>query len=528
MPDRDNRLDDIRSEIKSLSDSLLWCEKDIADLLEYKTREDSEKFIDLGVSLDTILTNSVFQRDVLSNLELILSKGFDSIQNELSSVSNRKVIQDTSYLNVEKEEIAESVSEATRDAISPMTESIVQSNDRAIVQQERLNESTVESIKRDDQTQKMADILDRMLKPLEDLRESIKSDNTSDGILDLKDFLGEWYEDTVEDEGQDQEDKELSNVIMSAGSFLKNWGSPVQVGVALTIPIVGAIGALGVGLYFIIGKIADTALAMQENFKEFSTSLIRGGLVGLIKGQENFSYSGSAASSENGNGTVLIEIRDALVSGGSMAIEAIRELSATTSSIENKITEIQVDKIAVAVDSLGEKLSSLKVSDDLLRNTQTAESIEPITIDYSYQERILSVISSPIDVRIVESNARLENEAKGTEKIDVFAAAVRPLVDGQIALQNMLDSNFRRLNDAVVALSQAPRREDVERTTKITDTLNSEESNETEELLLSETVLIRMAVESISSQFAGFREAWNSRKIESDSSSDPSTQVSMN
>lgn len=211
-----------------------------------------------------------------------------------------------------------------------------------------------------------------------------------------------------------------------------------------------------------------------------------------------------------------------------MAIEAIRELSTTTSSIEDKITEIQVDKIAVAVDSLGENLERLKVPDELLRNTQTVESIEPITIDYSYQERILSVISSPIDVRIVESNPRVENEAKGTEKIDVFAAAVRPLVDGQIALQNMLDSNFRRLNDAVVSLSQAPRREDAERTTKITDTLNSEESNDTEELLLSETVLIRMAVESISTQFAGFREAWDSRKIESGASSDPSTQVSMN
>jgi hypothetical protein len=525
MTDRDNKLDDIRSEIKSLSESLLWCEKDIADLLDYKIHDDSEKSIDLGISLDAILRNSEAQRDVLSNLELIISRGFDSVQNDLSSVSSRSVVQDTTGVYVEKEEIAESVSEATRDAITPMTESIVQSNDRAIVQQERLNESTVDSIRRDDFTQKMADVLDQIIEPIEDLSESIDSEKSSNEILDLKNLLGEFYEDTIED---NDEDKGVEEVLASAASFLKNWGSPVQVGVALTIPIVGAIGALGAGLYFIIGKIADTAVVMQDEFKEFSTALIRGGLVGLIKGQENFSYSSSAASPENDNGLVLVQIRDSLVSGGTMAIEAIRELSTTTSSIGDKITEIQVDKIAVAVDSLGEKLDRLKVPDELLRDTQTVDSIEPITIDYSYQERILSVISSPIDVRIVESNPRVENEAKGTEKIDVFAAAVRPLVDGQIALQNMLDSNFRRLNDAVVSLSQAPRREDVERTTKITDTLNSDESNDTEELLLSETVLIRMAVESISTQFAGFREAWDSRKIESGASSDPSTQVSMN
>ena len=519
MTDRDNKLDDIRSEIKSLSDSLLLCEKDIANLIDYKIHYDSEKNIDIGISLDSILRNSEAQRDVLSNLELIISRGFDSVQNDLSSVSSRSVVQDTTSVYVEKEEIAESVSEATRDAITPMTESIVQSNDRAIVQQERLNESTV------DFTQKMADVLDQIIEPIEDLSEAIDNDKSSNEILDLKNLLGDLYEDKIED---NEDEKGVEEVLASAASFLKNWGSPVQVGVALTIPIVGAIGALGVGLYFIIGKVADTALAMQENFKEFSTALIRGGLVGLIKGQENFSYSSSAASPENDNGLVLIQIRDSLVSGGTMAIEAIRELSTTTSSIEDKITEIQVDKIAVAVDSLGENLERLKVPDELLRNTQTVESIEPITIDYSYQERILSVISSPIDVRIVESNPRVENEAKGTEKIDVFAAAVRPLVDGQIALQNMLDSNFKRLNDAVVSLSQAPRREDAERTTKITDTLNSEESNDTEELLLSETVLIRMAVESISTQFAGFREAWDSRKIESGASSDPSTQVSMN
>ena len=91
----------------------------------------------------------------------------------------------------------------------------------------------------------------------------------------------------------------------------------------------------------------------------------------------------------------------------------------------------------------------------------------------------------------------------GEIKVDVFAEAVKPLVRGQESLNRMLDSNLRKLVEAVHELKNVPSAND--RVTEVKDTVNTEMSSAASDYILSETKEIKRALLEFKSSFDAFK-----------------------
>lgn len=294
-------------------------------------------------------------------------------------------------------------------------------------------------------------------------------------------------------------------VLNSASDFLKNWSSPVSVGAALAVPVVGALGVLSIGLYFTIGKLTDAIVEVSHDIRDVA----KGGIVGLLTGA---SVGSSPAQSSEANlaplATAVIDVRDSISSAESTISEKLTGISAYAESINGTLAGISVEKISSSLDALTESFDNIEFPEYVSDSRMEEIVLGGTRIDYSYQEKMLEILSSPVEVKLVEANTQTERR---NEEVDVFSRAVRPLVDGQISLQNMLDSSLRKLNEAVASLSEAPRATDSDRVTRVTDTLNTEMSDDSVQMILGEARMISSAVETIKSELIEFRSEWTSR-----------------
>jgi len=326
-------------------------------------------------------------------------------------------------------------------------------------------------------------------------------------------------------------DKKLGNVLDSASDFFKGWSNPVKVGTALAIPIVGGLGVLMGGYYLVVNKVADAVVDVSHSIRD----VLSGGIKGLIVGSPARTEKRSVASDSKSI--------DAINSGtsvlkqyGSRIDASIQSVLNVESEIAANIQKLPVSEIRKDVSSISNRkpestkvtfsyddsrvisaINSVKISNaSVIEDLTRAISAIPLGSTDSrardvigYQNRVLDILGSPIRVKIV--NDTIKSEEGRREKIDVYTAAVKPLLSNQEAVYRMLDSNFKKMTEAVANLQQSPTYSAADHQTIIADTVNRELSQKSNDYLLSEAARIRSILEEFSSSFMEFKVAWTSR-----------------
>ena len=313
--------------------------------------------------------------------------------------------------------------------------------------------------------------------------------------------------------------EKLGPVLDNAAVFLKNWANPERVGLALgaglAIPIVGGIGVAAVGLYFIFDRIADAVEHISDN----TTSLLKGGFKGLLFGNSEVVKTEPEKSEPVAQETIDVNW---LTGFGNGVNNRLSEISLNTSAIQRSIIGLAAFGTTAIADT-----TKKDQGEDQLQRVQYENAIAQLPIyDYTYQERILNVLTSPVQVKLVDVPTPESNKTADT--VDVFANAVRPLVDGQVSLQRMLDGNLRKLTEAVASLREVPR-ESEDRITRITDSLNTEMSDDSVRMILTETRVISGLLSDIQVDISGLFNAYKeNNKEESGGSVEVPTPVDMN
>ena len=313
--------------------------------------------------------------------------------------------------------------------------------------------------------------------------------------------------------------EKLGPVLDNAAVFLKNWANPERVGLALgaglAIPIVGGIGVAAVGLYFIFDRIADAVEHISDN----TTSLLKGGFKGLLFGNSEVVKTEPEKSEPVAQETIDVNW---LTGFGNGVNNRLSEISLNTSAIQRSIIGLAAFGTTAIADT-----TKKDQGEDQLQRVQYENAIAQLPIyDYTYQERILNVLTSPVQVKLVDVPTPESNKTADT--VDVFANAVRPLVDGQVSLQRMLDGNLRKLTEAVASLREVPR-ESEDRITRITDSLNTEMSDDSVRMILTETRVISGLLSDIQVDISGLFNAYkDNNKVESGGNVEVPTPVDMN
>lgn len=319
-------------------------------------------------------------------------------------------------------------------------------------------------------------------------------------------------------EFSDDLSQRITPLLDSASTLMSTWSNPESIGSSLgtTIasPISDKLVSLDNNLNFVLNRIADTTDRILNNssmsvdtFKNLS--------------DRNFEQTGSE---QNRGELVAQETLDVnwLTGFGNGVNERLAEIGIHTSAIQRSILEFASFRTTAVADT-----TKKEQAEDTLQRVQYENAVAQLPIyDYTYQERILNVLTSPVQVKLVDMPTPESNKTADT--VDVFANAVRPLVDGQVSLQRMLDGNLRKLTEAVAALREVPR-ESENRITRITDSLNTEMSDDSVRMILSETRVISGLLSNIhidiSSLYNAYRE---NNKEERAGSGEGPTQVDMN
>lgn len=310
----------------------------------------------------------------------------------------------------------------------------------------------------------------------------------------------------------------ISPLLDSASLLLSNLSNPEALGSAIgttiATPLTEKLGYLDNNLNFVLSKIADSTDLISNNvsmsvdtFKNLS--------------DRNFEH---IYSEQNRGDLVAQETLDSnwLTGFVNGVDERLSEINLHTSAIQRSILEFSAFRTTAIADT-GKK----EAGEDQLQRVQYENAIEQLPIyDYTYQERILNVLTSPVQVKLVDSPTTEYNKTADT--VDVFANAVRPLVDGQVSLQRMLDGNLRKLTEAVSSLREVPR-ESEDRITRITDSLNTEMSDDSVRMILSETRVISGLLSDIHVDISSLYNAYKeNNKEESGGSVEVPTPVDMN
>lgn len=315
---------------------------------------------------------------------------------------------------------------------------------------------------------------------------------------------------------------ELSQIISpfldSVSSILSSWSNPESIASVLEATIASPISekliSLDNNLNLVLSRIAD------------STDLILSNASLSIDAFKNLSDRNFEQIDREQNRSELVaqEILDVnwLTGFGNGVNERLSEISQYTSAIRGSILEFTAFRTTAITD-----MAKKESGEDQLQRVQYENAISQLPIyDYTYQERILNVLTSPVQVKLVDMPTPESNKTSDT--VDVFANAVRPLVDGQVSLQRMLDGNLRKLTEAVASLREVPR-ESEDRITRITDSLNTEMSDDSVRMILSETRVISGLLSDIhldiSSLYSAYRE---NNKEERGGSVEVPTPVDMN
>lgn len=301
-------------------------------------------------------------------------------------------------------------------------------------------------------------------------------------------------------------EKKIGLLCDSAADFLKAWSSPTNVGVALAIPIVGGLAVVLYGLYKIVGKGIDAIVDVSHSIRDVAS----GGVKGLIFG--NKPSAQTTTSRQEPDPQILGMQKDLraansslsrIASGETEIVRAVREVKAAVAGISiGSDNEVLIRAVEAGADSI-------RASIDRLRIPTTDLSKIKIETNPEFQKRVIEILGSTMKVQIMNQSS-VDGTRRETD-YDAFSAAVRPLVAGQDALVKMLDSNMRKLTEAVAMLRETPAANDMSRVTSSKDTVNSQLSDTTVKLILDEAVKMRVALEAIGKEFGTFTVEWRSR-----------------
>lgn len=470
MDEQEKRLKEIKAEITNLGDNLLWSDRNLKSAIvgEFEKTRSSINSIDSSY----ILLSTAKSVNSISLVAMDVRSIFRDVQKDVSAVST-------------------SVS-LTADLIQ---KSIKREESRSLREERAgLTSSTPELISRNQQI-------------------TVTSDSG------FSDVLG----------------KKLGLVLDSASTFLKNWSNPVTVGTTLAIPIVAGIGAAFGGLYLVFGDTISKINNLIDNFASGIGKPISaiGAAIGTIGSSnspnqpsniqndvfdvisKNVSLYGSKIEVSTSKSAELLSSIDRTVSRISQSdksratgISDTRISDAVRSadlSIVTAIRGLPLDRISDRIVSAIRENRNLASQTPIVIKTQGQTGSVNAEFDYSYQEKIVELLSAPISVKIDESLVRSD---KNGELADVFSKAVSPLLASQNSMNRMLDSNLRRLSDAVATLKETPRVEDASRATRVQDNLNTAISDETITFILAETKSIRGIMTELKGDLESFMDAW--------------------
>lgn len=467
MDEQEKRLKEIKAEISNLSDNLLWSDRNLKSAIvgEFEKTRSSINSIDSSY----ILLSTAKSVNSISLVAMDVRSIFRDVRKDISAVST-------------------SVS-LTADLIQ---KSIKKEEDRSLrLERSGLTSSTPELIDRNSQI-------------------TVTSDSG------FSDVLG----------------KKLGLVLDSASTFLKNWSNPVTVGTTLAIPIVAGIGAAFGGIYLVFG---DTISKINNLIDSFSSGIGKplstiGAAIGSTKSQnqspgiqtdvfdvisKNISLYGSKLDVSTSKSAELLSSINGIVNRISKSDKSIatgisdtRISDAVRSadiSIVTAIRGLPLDRISDRIVTAIRENRNFTSQTPIVINTPGQSKSVNAEFDYSYQEKIVELLSAPISVKIDESLVRSD---KNGELADVFSKAVSPLLASQNSMNRMLDSNLRRLSDAVATLKETPRVEDASRATRVQDNLNTAISDETITFILAETKSIRGIMTELKGDLESFMDAW--------------------
>ena len=317
-------------------------------------------------------------------------------------------------------------------------------------------------------------------------------------------------------------EKKLGLVLDSAAGFLKAWSNPVNVGVALAIPIIAGVGLIVGGVVIIFNKLVDAVVDISHSVR----SIAEGGLKGLVFGQSvptasepkreapTFDSTPIVKSIESSRNSIVTPLAGILTAVNAMSAKA-EELGMSLKSLNiGRDVADSIEKMNAAIQDSTRRMSAMLISAPQSENMTGAQ-----VKDKEFQSEVISLLKSTLNVRI---EGYTQDSQNGEIKVDVFAEAVKPLVRGQESLNRMLDSNLRKLVEAVHELKNVPSAND--RVTEVKDTVNTEMSSAASDYILSETKEIKRALLEFKSSFDAFKNFYQimNKTGSSESSSDGS------
>lgn len=298
-------------------------------------------------------------------------------------------------------------------------------------------------------------------------------------------------------------EKKLGLVLDSAAGFLKAWSNPVNVGVALAIPIIAGVGLIVGGVVIIFNKLVDAVVDISHSVR----SIAQGGLKGLVFGQSvptasepkreapTFDTTPIVKSIESSRSSIVTPLAGILTAVNAMSARA-EELGMSLKSLNiGSDVADSIEKMNAAIQDSTRRMSAMLISAPQSENMTGAQ-----VKDKEFQSEVISLLKSTLNVRI---EGYTQDSQNGEIKVDVFAEAVKPLVRGQESLNRMLDSNLRKLVEAVHELKNVPSAND--RVTEVKDTVNTEMSSAASDYILSETKEIKRALLEFKSSFDAFK-----------------------
>jgi hypothetical protein len=282
--------------------------------------------------------------------------------------------------------------------------------------------------------------------------------------------------------------------------------------------------------------IATMSDAMQEKIDQLSQSMVSIANDNSELTRDSLSELANNLRAQDSNAepvnididpiTVIAQdIKASIDSESNTMFSYLEKIGETSDEIAKATSSISLDRVSTSLDDLVNRVDNLDVGKIELDEDSINKIIpQSLEFDYSYQDKILSVLSSPVDVNI--ANLPKDNENEPTENVDVFSRAVSPLVEGQRSLQSMLDSNLRRLSEAIVMLRDQSR-DSESRITRVTDTVNTEMSETSIKYILSDTSQIRVTLSHIDSTLSAYLSENSTSSSSTSVESDEVTSISM-
>jgi hypothetical protein len=307
--------------------------------------------------------------------------------------------------------------------------------------------------------------------------------------------------------------KKVEAFLDAATLFLKAWSSPVNVGIALAIPIVGGLAVIFGGYYLIFSKLTDAVVSISHDVRDVA----RGGLSGLIFGSDSSSSNSSNTEISN---EAAISIVDAINASRETITTGIFDIGTNLVQIENT-NEAILNRLNAASFLFRNVINASRlaigtmaglISDTLgmsrRQNTNEVTNEETVAYDTEFQNDLLVLLRSTLSVKVENLPKISENQEKPAE---VFANAIKPITANQEALFKSLDSGLRRLNETVISLREANTDSRISLLSKPIDSTDARISDNSEQYLLEATQDILSEVRRFYVSFEEYKTMWSGK-----------------